>query len=132
MIAPDGTYPPIGRSLAYRFGAFHSLAQSAVREDLPAELSPAQVRCALTAVIRRTIEQPGTFTAEGWLQIGFCGHQPDVAERYISTGSLYLCAAVFLPLGLPASHPFWSSAPEEWTSRKAWSGLSFGRDTAYH
>jgi hypothetical protein len=25
MIGPDGTFPPIGRSLAYRCGAFHLL-----------------------------------------------------------------------------------------------------------
>lgn len=130
LIASDGTYPPLGRSLAYRFGAFHSLAQSALREQLPEGISAAQVRCALTAAIRRTLDMPGNFTPEGWLTIGFCGHQPDVGERYISTGSLYLCSAVFLPLGLPGGHPFWSGAAEDWTSRKAWSGLSFGIDTA--
>ena len=27
LIAPDGTFPAIGRSIAYRFGAFHLLAQ---------------------------------------------------------------------------------------------------------
>jgi hypothetical protein len=130
LIASDGTYPPLGRSLAYRFGAFHSLAQSALRDQLPEGVSAAQVRCALTAAIRRTLDMPGNFTPEGWLTIGFCGHQPDVGERYISTGSLYLCSAVFLPLGLPNEHPFWSGAAEDWTSRKAWSGLSFGIDTA--
>jgi hypothetical protein len=29
LIGPDGTFPPLGRSLAYRFGAFHLLAQMA-------------------------------------------------------------------------------------------------------
>ncbi len=130
LIGPDGTYPPIGRSLAYRFGAFQSLAQSALLDTLPKSVSGAQVRCALTAAIRRTLEVPGNFTAEGWLSIGFCGHQPGVGERYISTGSLYLCSEVFLPLGLPDTHPFWSSAAEPWTSKKAWSGQAFGLDTA--
>ncbi|WP_028609402.1 DUF2264 domain-containing protein [Paenibacillus harenae] len=130
LIAPDGTYPPIGRSLAYRFGAFHSLAQSAWRDDLPAGVSPAQVRCALTSIMKRTLAQPGNFTPEGWLTVGFCGHQPSIAERYISTGSVYLCAQVFLPMGLPEEHPFWSGAPEDWTSRKAWSGAHFVIDSA--
>ena len=31
LIAPDGAFPPVGRSLAYRCGAFHLLAQSALR-----------------------------------------------------------------------------------------------------
>ena len=43
-------------------------------------------------MIRRTLEAPDTFDKEGWLQIGFCGHQPGVGETYISTGSLYLCS----------------------------------------
>ena len=63
LIAPDGTFPAIGRSLAYRFGAFHLLAQIALRRALPDGVSPAQVRGALTAVIRRSIEAPGTFDA---------------------------------------------------------------------
>lgn len=130
LIAADGTYPPIGRSLAYRFGAFQSLAQSALLDALPAGVSAPQVRCALTAAIRHTLDMPGNFTPEGWLTIGFCGHQPDIGERYISTGSLYLCSEVFLPLGLPREHPFWSGAEEAWTSKKAWSGQAFCIDTA--
>jgi hypothetical protein len=130
LIAPDGSFPPIGRSLAYRCGAFQSLAQSALRRTLPDGLSPAQVREALTAVIKRTLEAPGTFDQDGWLRIGFCGHQPGVGESYISTGSLYLCAAAFLPLGLPPSDSFWSAPPAAWTSQRAWSGQPFPIDRA--
>ncbi|PYI55151.1 DUF2264 domain-containing protein [Paenibacillus flagellatus] len=121
-ISPEGTFPVVGRSIAYRFGAFQLLAQSALRGELPEEVEPAQVRCALTAVIRRVIEAPGTFDDGGWLRIGLCGHQPELGESYISTGSLYLCTAVFLPLGLPASDPFWSGEDRPWTAMKAWSG----------
>jgi len=127
LIAPDGTYPPLGRSLAYRFGAFQHLAQMALQHRMEATVEPAQVRCALTAVIRRTIEAPNTFDAEGWLTVGFCGHQPDIGEPYVSTGSLYLCAAVFLPLGLPESDPFWQGEAA-WTQVKAWSGRDFPMD----
>jgi hypothetical protein len=93
-------------------------------------MSPSQVRGALTAVIRRSIEAPGTFDANGWLQIGFCGHQPGMGEAYISTGSLYLCSVGLLPLGLPPADPFWSSPAEPWTSARAWSGRSFPIDHA--
>jgi hypothetical protein len=129
MISPEGTFPPIGRSLAYRCGAFHSLAHVALLERLPEGLSPAGVRCALTAVIRRSLGAPGTFDENGWLRIGFCGHQPDIGEHYISTGSLYLCAAAFLPLGLPPDNPFWQSEAA-WTSKLAWSGEAFPIDRA--
>ena len=47
-----------------------------------------------------------TFDKNGWLQIGVYGHQPGVAEVYISTGSLYLCSEAFLMLGLPPGDPF--------------------------
>ncbi len=130
LVGPDGTFPAIGRSLAYRCGAFHLLAQMALRHALPDGVTPAQARGALTAVIRRSIDVPGTFDANGWLRIGLCGHQPGIGETYISTGSLYLCAVGLLPLGLPAADEFWSAAPQPWTSVRAWSGQPFPIDRA--
>ena len=70
MISPEATFPAIGRSLTYRFGAFHLLSDISLRRQLPAEVTPQQVRCAVTAVMRRMIERPGTFDARGWLTIG--------------------------------------------------------------
>ena len=130
MIGPDGSFPAIGRSIAYRCGAFHLLAQAALRHALPDGVSPSQVRGALTSVIRRTLDAPGTFDADGWLRIGLCGHQPGIGETYISTGSLYLCSVALLPLGLPATDEFWTAPPQPWTSVKAWSGQPFPIDHA--
>ncbi|HEV2694385.1 MAG TPA: DUF2264 domain-containing protein [Verrucomicrobiae bacterium] len=130
LIAPDGTFPSIGRSTTYRFGAFQTLAQVALLHELPEKIKPAQVRPALTAVIRKMIEAPGTFDANGWLQIGFCGHQPALGENYISTGSLYLCTAGLLPLGLPATDEFWSAPAARWTSQKLWAGENLTADHA--
>jgi hypothetical protein len=130
LVAPDGSFPPLGRSLAYRCGAFQLLAQMALRRALPDGVSPAQVRGALTAVIRRTLEAPDTFDPDGWLRIGFCGHQPGVGESYISTGSLYLCSVALLPLGLAPGDDFWSSPARPWTSMRAWSGQPFPIDHA--
>jgi hypothetical protein len=122
FIAPDGTFPPIGRSLAYRFGALQHLAQMALQHSLGEGVYPSQVRSALTAVIRRTMQVDGNFDENGWLKVGFCGSQLQVGEMYISTGSLYLCSAVFLPLGLSPEDEFWSDEPRDWTSKKMWSG----------
>ena len=80
LVAPDGSFPPVGRSLAYRCGAFQLLAQMGLRRQLPDGVSPAQVRGALDAVIRRTLDAPETFDANGWLRIGLCGHQPGSAN----------------------------------------------------
>jgi hypothetical protein len=130
LISPEATFPPIGRSLCYRFGAFHLLAEMALRRQLPDSVSPEQVRSALTAVMRRMIEAPGIFDDQGWLTVGFYGHQPSIAEPYISTGSCYLCSAVLLPLGLPATDRFWAGPTTPWTSKKIWSGEAAEPDHA--
>jgi len=130
LISPEGTFPVIGRSLAYRFGAFHLLGQMSLQHQLDSHLKPSQVRSALSAVIRRMIEAPGTFDEKGWLKIGFCGNQPSIGESYISTGSLYLCSTGLLPLGLPESDPFWADAAEDWSSKKVWSGVDTPTDHA--
>jgi hypothetical protein len=130
LVGPDGAYPAIGRSIAYRAGAFQLLAQMALRQELPEGLGPGQARTALSAVIARTLGAPDTFDAAGWLRIGLAGHQPGIGERYISTGSLYLCATGFLPLGLAASAPFWTEPSRPWTGRRAWAGEAFPIDHA--
>jgi len=122
LISPEGNFPAIGRSITYRTGAFHLLAQIALLRELPPPLTGPGVRCALTAVMKRLLEASGTFDPNGWLTIGLCGHQPHLGEPYISTGSLYLAATVLLPLGLGPADPFWGSTAEDWTSRHIWRG----------
>lgn len=129
MIAPDGTYPIIGRSICYRFGAFHELAHAALAGHLPEDIPPAQVRCALSAVITRTAAG-GLFDENGFLRTGVYGRQESLGEEYICTGSLYLCEAVFLPLGLDPRHPFWTDPDEAWTSVRIWSGQDMPLDHA--
>ena len=128
MIAPDGSYPLIGRSITYRLGAFQVLSLCALRDMLPASLSEGQVRNALTAAIGRQMEHDGTFDKDGWLTIGVCGEQPELGDSYLSTPCVYLTSLVFLPLGLPADHPFWTADAEPWTSVKAFSGKEFPID----
>ncbi len=130
MINADGSFPVIGRSIVYRGGAFQLLSDMALRDDLPESLKPGQVRAALTAVIKKTMEAPSTFTHDGWLNIGLYGSQPDLAEFYITTGSSYLCTAIFLPLGLPANDHFWTDPPAPWTAVKVWSGQDVKADHA--
>ena len=130
MIAPDGTYPVVGRSITYRGGAFHLLADAALRHALPQDVSPEQVRCALAAVLHRTLDPPETFDSNGWLRIGLAGHQPSLSETYISTGSLYLCSTILLPLGLPPQDRFWSGSDTPWSSQKLWQGHDMNADHA--
>ena len=130
MISPEGTYPIVGRSITYRFGAFQLLSQAALSRFLEKDLPPAQVRSALTSVIQRTMDCGNIFDDSGWLRPGVCGFQPDLAESYINTGSLYLCASVFLPLGLAPDDEFWSDPNMRWTSYKVFSGENVPMDKA--
>lgn len=130
LISPEGTFPVHGRSIVYRTGAFHALAQASLTKKLPSKVKPAQVRCAMTAVMKRLFEAPNTYDEKGWLRVGFTGSQLKMSEYYINTGSLYLCASGFLALGLPAKDAFWSAPGEAWTNKKAWDGIDVGADHA--
>ncbi|MGS2761016.1 DUF2264 domain-containing protein [Sinomicrobium sp. M5D2P9] len=132
LIAPDGTYPPIGRSIPYRYGAFQALSQMALLRKLPKEISAAQVRSALYSVVKKHHSAPDMFDEKGWLTLGFYGRDPEIAEGYLSTGSLYLCTEVFLILGLSPETPFWTDPPADWTQKKIWSGKKVSRDHAYY
>lgn len=122
-ISPEGTFPPMGRSLCYRTGVFQALAQASLMHILNPDLKPAQVRCALTSVYKKILDVPNTFDDKGWLKIGLVGYQPSMAEAYVNTGSLYLCTTGFLPLGLPVTDEFWNSDDEKWTTVKMWEGI---------
>jgi hypothetical protein len=132
LIAPDGSFPVVGRSMAYRTGAFHHLAHMALHQQLPEGVTQAQVRSALTAMMKQVFKTPDNFDKNGWLRLGLSGHQPSLAEGYISTGSLYLCSTVLLPLGLPSTDAFWQAPYADWTARKVWKGVNIAADKALH
>lgn len=132
IISPEGTYPLIGKSLTYRCGVFHLLSQAALLKILPRNISPAQVRSALTKVLKTFFDGDQNFTDDNWLLMGLYGSQTDIAEKNVTTGSLYLCCAVFLPLGLEETDVFWNSPPAEWTSKKAWNGNQIQPDQSIH
>jgi hypothetical protein len=130
MISPEGTFPVFGRSMTYRLGVFQPLALLAWKEQLPEKLPEGQVRAALTAAMKRMFAIDGNFNAGGFLQLGFAGHQPGLADPYTNNGSLYLTSEIFLPLGLPADHSFWTAPAQDWTAKKAWNGVDFPKDSA--
>ena len=132
FISPEGTFPVFGRSITYRTGVLQPLALLALREELPESLPNGQVRAAMTAVIKRMFSSPANFNEKGFLRIGFSSYQPNIADWYSNNGSMYLASLAFLPLGLPANHPFWTDAPQPWTSKKAWEGDDFPKDHAYY
>ena len=95
---------------------------------MPRNIRPAQVRCALTKVLKRLFENDVNFTDDGWLVSGLNGFQKGICEGNINTGSLYACCTVFLALGLKPDDEFWKLPSAEWSSQKAWNGNQIQSD----
>jgi hypothetical protein len=125
LIAPDGTFPLFGRSIVYRSAVFHTLAFCVAHvpalpvTDDGCALGLGQIRRALGRVHSRLFG-PEQFDAAGYLQLGFLGAQPGVANQYSNNGSCYFTGLSFLVLGLPDSHPFWTSDDQMYTQEIAW------------
>ena len=85
----------------------------------------------MTAVIENMFGDSRNYNKKGFLTLGFNGSQPEISDYYTNNGSLYMASLAFLPLGLPADDPFWTSEAEGWTSKKAWEGKDFPRDHSY-
>ena len=129
FISPEGTFPAFGRSIPYRMATMQPLALMAWYQKLPKDLSNGQVRAALTKVLHRMFDQQNNFNEKGYLSIRFCGNsQKNVADWSTNNGSLYMTTLAFMPLGLPADHPFWTDAAQPWTQVKAWNNQQFPKD----
>ena len=89
--------------------ALQPLALMAWYGKLPADLTYGQTRNALTRVMHRMFDHQQNFNEGGYLTIGFCGSQPNVADWYTNNGSLYMTTLCFMPLGLPETHEFWTA-----------------------
>ena len=130
FVSPEGTFPPFGRSLTYRTAVFQPLAMLAWRKQLPAKLSEGQVRSALVAAHKAVFGAPSNFTPDGFLTIGFVGHQPALGDWYSNNGSMYITTEGFLALGLPAADSFWTTPAQAWTQKLAFAGKPFNKDYA--
>lgn len=128
MVSPEGTYPPIGRSMTYRTAAFQPLGLLAWRKALPDTLPEGQVRAAMTAAQKRIFDNPTNFGADGFLTIGFAGHQPTLGDWYSNNGSMYIVSESFLALGLAANDSYWTTPALPWTAKKAFANDIFQKD----
>ena len=128
LISPEGTYPLVGSALTYRCGIFHLLSQAVLLKVLPKNINPAQVRSALTKVLKRQFEGTQNFNSEGWLLIGLNGYQAELSEKDITSGSIYFCSTIFLALGLELEDEFWTNPACEWTTVKAWNAQNTPKD----
>lgn len=105
--ADDGSAVPFGRSLTYRFaqGSFWGALPYAGVDTLP----HGEVKGLLLRHLRWWHARRARTSPEGLLTVGYAYPQPQVAEQYNGPGSPYWALKAFLPLALPATHPFWTA-----------------------
>lgn len=106
----SGRVVPYGRSLTYRFGAaaFWGALAFAGEEALPW----GQIRSLWTKHLRWWAKQP-IGRPNGVLSIGWAYPDLLMSESYNGPGSPYWALKSFLPLALPADHPFWIAEERE-------------------
>ncbi|RRQ78248.1 hypothetical protein CQW39_14455 [Streptomyces griseofuscus] len=107
--AADGAALPLGRSLTYRFAqcAFWGALAHAGVEALPWGV----LRGLWARNLRWWARRP-MFAADGTLSVGYAYPNLFMSEQYNAAGSPYWAFKAFLPLALPAGHPFWTAEEE--------------------
>ncbi len=137
LIGPDGSFPIFGRSAVYRTAIFHALVTNVYISELPNTLSYGQVRAGLNAVIQNMFQNKKIKIVDeyGFLTYGFSGFQPEMADEYSNSGSIYFALLIFMPLGLDENHIFWSSDTkciQDWSQKKLYNGNSINRDKSIY
>lgn len=102
----DGGTLAFGRSLTYRFacGGFWGALAFADLEALPW----GEIRGQYMRHLRWWADKPMA-NRDGVLSIGYGYPNLFMSESYNSAGSPYWALKAFLPLALPADHPFWAA-----------------------
>ncbi|KAK6527444.1 hypothetical protein TWF694_004433 [Orbilia ellipsospora] len=109
----DGRAIAFGRSLTYKFAMVGFWAAVAFADvELPAPLTWGVVKGLLLRNFRWWSKQPGAFTPNGTLTIGYTYPNQFMSDNYNSPGSPYWAMLSFAPLALPSDHPFWACKEE--------------------
>ena len=90
-----------------------------------------QVRCALTAVIRKTLDAPGTFDDMGWLADWAFGASAFAwGDLYLDRELVSLLGGFFCLWGCRLRMCSGVGGAERWTSQKVWAGVDIPVDHA--
>lgn len=105
--AATGANVPYGRSLIYRQAvvAFWGALALANEETLPWGV----IKGLYLRNLRWWATQPIARRGDGLLTLGYAYPNQLIMERYSSTGSPWWAMKAFVPLCLPADHPFWTA-----------------------
>lgn len=109
--APNGAALPFGRSLTYRFAQSSFFGALAFAGETGDGLTWGRLRGLWARNLRWWGDQP-VLTGDGTLSIGYGYPSLLMSESYNAPGSPYWAFKAFLPLALPADHPFWTAEEE--------------------
>jgi len=107
LISPTGYYPPIGRSLSYRFGAFHTIGHSLLLGYQNNQVLDKKLIDKLTLVLKFLFVENNPFDKNDFLTLGWQGYDPKIVDYYSNSGSMYSTCLGFLPLAIPEWNPIW-------------------------
>ena len=110
----EGEGLPYGRSLTYRFAQVSFFAAMAYAGITAPGMDWGVIKGFLMRNIRKWCTRP-IFTRDGILTIGYVYPSLLMAEGYNAPGSPYWALKAFLPLALPADHPFWTCEEKPYT-----------------
>ncbi len=115
FFAADGSIPPFGRSITYRFAVTAPFGLGAELDCLPFPGGTARNIC--TENLNYFL-QGDCLDENGLLTIGWLGEMSGISEKYSCGASPYWAAKAFFPLTLPEEHPFWQSELKPYPSRR--------------
>ncbi|KII84589.1 hypothetical protein PLICRDRAFT_117455 [Plicaturopsis crispa FD-325 SS-3] len=106
----EGRAVAFGRSMTYRFAMSSFWGALAFADvELPEPLSWGVIKGLQLRNIRYWARQPGAYSPDGTLTIGYNYPNHNLTENYNSPGSPYWCCESFIALALPPTHPFWTA-----------------------
>lgn len=104
FFAEDGGVVAFGRSMTYRFAMAGFWAALAFADE--AALPWGEIKGLWLAHLRWWRDRP-ILDRDGVMTVGYGYRNLIMSEEYNSAGSPYWALKAFLPLALPADHPFW-------------------------
>lgn len=100
-----------GRSMTYRFAMVAFFGAYAMAETAAPVLPWGVLKGIVLRHLRDWANQP-IADRDGVLSVGYAYPNPNMAEAYNSACSPYWALKAFLPLALPAQHPFWTATEQ--------------------
>ena len=100
LISPCGYYPPLGRSITYRFATFHCLSHFIILKNEKNIEIDKSIKQKLTNVIKFLFWNNDSFDENGFLKLGWANKGAEISDYYTNSGSLYATTLGFFGISI--------------------------------